>query len=199
MSSSNRLLLSLWIASAACAGVERADSAPRQPSASEARPAEIARELERREAYLASRRDGAFSVGTAVLSPLERWRRHPALGMAVLEVKGAGLALRVAADLSQGTHHVYLLGESKLCAEVDPEREGIVGSPEPDEPGYLGALENVRDGSAVFERLISDETLLLRGIVGRPLVLVHAHRGTAVCGVFRETDARSDRSMISER
>src|SRR5262245_54450545 len=106
---------------ASCAGVERGEM-PRTASASASASRdplqEMADELQRNEAYLQDQRDGSTSLATAVLNEVDQELRLPGVGMAVLEVNATGLVLRVDAQLTQGTHHVFLLDSAMPCSAV---------------------------------------------------------------------------------
>jgi hypothetical protein len=186
-------------------GVERAElPVGRSDSRLESAPAtanaeEIAQRIERREAYLDEKRDGSFSVATAVLRRSKDGDRAPALGMAVVEVNPGGLALRIAAELEEGTHHVYVVEDATECASLDLKARKLAGSPDPSRPDYLGALENVRDGSVRFRRHLGEGVASYRRIVGHPVVLVHARGEDAVCGVLRAVGDEPFEEAISSR
>jgi hypothetical protein len=156
----------------------------------------MAEALDEREAYLEDRRDGAEAIATAVLYDAMK-RQLSALGMAEVEVNAGGLGLRIAANLDQGTHHVYLLDRVMDCSAVDLKGEKLIGSPDPDRSEYLGALVNVRDGSARFERHLPEGVPQYGKVYGRPLVLVHARSASAVCGVFQAYEPHQE--AISSR
>ena len=208
MSSSNLLLLSSLLF-ASCVGVEpselaRSDPQPqrrpgRQPLSADAeRLREIAREISQREAYLEAERGGPLSIATAVLRS-DQGGPSPAIGMAVVEVNAGGLGLRVAAELVQGTHHVYVLGDAMDCSAVDVRAQKLGGSPDPSREEYLGALVNVRDGHARFQRRLPDGAISYQRILGRPLLLVHSKGESVVCGVFRESDEDRSGEVVSKR
>lgn len=210
MSSSNQLLLSSLLVTISCAGVERAEIAreepapKRQPEPHPLNPdvselGEMAEELEQHEAYLASERDSPLSIATAVLKE-QKEGVAPAIGLAVVEVNSGGLGLRVAAELVQGTHHVYVLEDPRECSGIDPKKEALVGTPDPYRKEYLGALINVRNGPARFQRYMEEGTPAYERILGRPLVLVHSKGESIVCGVFRESDEERRREeAVSSR
>ena len=209
MSSSNQLLLSSLLVTISCAGVERAEIAreepppKRQPEPHPLNPdvaqlGELAQELEQHEAYLASERDSPLSIATAVLKQ-QKEDAAPAIGMAVVELNSGGLGLRIAAELVQGTHHVYVLEDAKECSGVDPKKDHLVGTPDPYREEYLGALINVRDGPARFQRHMEEGAPLYHQILGRPLVLIHSKGESLVCGVFRESDEEQRREAVSSR
>jgi hypothetical protein len=206
VSSSNQLLLSILVAGlVSCAG-ERAEISP--PATHEtsnpldvdpAELSEMAAEIERRETHLASERDSTLTVASAVLHDFGGSRQRPALGMAVVEVNAGGLALRIAAELEQGIHHVYILDEVTACERVDLKKDELTGTPDPYREGYLGALENVRSGAATFERHLSDGSPSYRTMLGRPLLIVNAKSDRGVCGVIQETNAEPVEAAISSR
>ncbi len=179
----------------ACAGVERAEVQP-QKNDERARMDALASEIAQHEVQLAAARSNHLTVSTAVLRESRGGLEHPALGTAVLEVDAAGIALRIASVLPQGTHHVYLLTEEGSCRDLSPA--GLTGPRAMERPGYLGSIDNVRDGAARFDRHLSTDLLPLGGVLGHPLVLVDAKGKSAVCGVFRATSGQPE-DAISER
>jgi hypothetical protein len=204
VSSSNRFLLSITLfTTSSCIGVEhaelpRGEPVAKEPRRSEADLGEVIQEIEQHEAFLANERDGATPVATAVLRDAAG-KEQPALGMAVVEVNAGGFGLRIAAELEQGTHHVYVLDQAMDCSAIDMEQQRLIGSPDPDRSEYLGAVVNVRDGAARFERYLPGGVSSYHSLVGHPLLLVHARGGSAICGVFLESGAAPFEEAVSSR
>jgi hypothetical protein len=171
VSSSNQLTFSLCLlASIACASTERAEVRPRT-SLQEDRA-----ELERREAYLASKRDSTIPVAGAVLRNMNE-KGQPAVGMAMVEVSPGGLALEVSAELEEGVYRVYLGDERRECEDAGLDLENATS---------FGFVDNGRRGGMRFERRPEDGLPSFSALIGRPLVLVHPKNRTMVCGVIRE-------------
>jgi hypothetical protein len=184
-------------------GVEHAEVPQTEPTAQPPTPevelSEMAKEIDARESYLAAERDSTHPVATAVLRDATQNKQMPAVGMAVIEVTAGGFGVRIAAQLEQGTHHVYVLDEVMDCSGVDLAKKDLVGSPDPERSEYLGALVNVRSGAARFQRLLPEGVSSYRSLLGHPLLLVHARGDGAVCGVFLEAGEEPFEEAVSSR